>query len=182
MTRRSVVLRLTNSSPCSSHWYDAVAGAVLGELPVAANAHSVGVAFFGGRGYVATGAGIDVIEPGQMLAPSIPQGVQVKVGSAVRGKVKATVTWKAPAKAGTSAITGYRVEALARNSVQFDRDDRRPTDQQTCSTRRNSCMLTLKQVKTTDDLYPALYTFTVTPLSKNGDGVSAFVYARPSVK
>ena len=161
---------------------DAVAGRVLGVLPVFVNA------VLSGRGYAATASGVDVIDLGQPMAPALPQGMKVKVGSAVKGKVKATVTWKAPARSGASPVTGYRVVAQSRGSDSFEADfyggESKAVSTQTCLTRvKLTCVLSLTQlVKTkndrTDEFYPSLYTFTVTPINEAGAGLSGFTFVR----
>ena len=79
---------------------DLAAGLVLGELPVKPAA---GFTVGNGRVYLARDAGLEVIDPTKALAPAVPQSVRVKVRPAGRGKVQATITWRAPAARGSTA-------------------------------------------------------------------------------
>ena len=152
---------------------DLVSRTVMGEVQVRVKGQ-YGVAFSAGRGYVATDAGINVIDPQKMLAPSAPQSVSLKIRPAGKGRVQATITWKAPVSAGASAVTGYLVRA--RSEDPGGAVDIR--SQATCSTRKMKCALTLKLVKTSDDLYPAFYAARVNATSKVGAGASSQVYVR----
>ncbi len=151
---------------------DLAAGSVLGELRVNAAA---GFAVGNGRVYVAQGSGLGVVDPSKTLAPAVAQSVKVKIRPAGKGKVQATITWKAPAARGSTAVTGYRVEAISQNPAS----DQQGTDkneglrsQQSCSTRKTTCVVTLKRVATDDDLFPAMYTVAVTAINAVGPGAA----------
>ena len=152
---------------------DLVAKSVLGEVRVRVKGQ-YGAAFSAGRGYVATDTGINVIEPQQMLAPSAPQSVSLKIQPAGKGRVQATITWRAPVRAGASSVTGYLVRARSEDPGRAVNI----SSQSTCSTRKMKCVLTLKQVKTTDDYYPAFYGVRVNATSKLGAGASRQVFVR----
>ncbi len=152
---------------------DLVSNSVLGEVKVRVNGQ-YGAAFSDGRGYVATSAGINVIDPQKMLAPSAPQSVSLKIQPAGKGRVQATITWKAPVSAGASSVTGYLVRA--RSEDPGGAVDIR--SQATCSTRKMKCVLILKQVKTSDGYYPAFYGVRVNATSKLGAGASSQVFVR----
>ena len=152
---------------------DLVSKSVLGEVKVRVKGQ-YGVAFSDGRGYVATDAGVNVIDPQKMLAPSAPQSVSLKIQPAGKGRVKATITWKAPVSAGASPVAGYAVRARSEDpglAVDF-------RSQATCSTRKLKCVLILKQVKTSDGFYPAFYGVRVNAMSKLGAGASSQVFVR----
>lgn len=121
----------------------------------------------GARGYHATATGIDIIDLGSGLVPTRPPAVTAKVGRGVKGTVNATITWQAPASAGSSPITGYRVQASAYRNAK----DKKPAVvKYTVSAGTTSSRLTLKQVRTTNAKAPAFYAFTVTPINAVGDG------------
>lgn len=154
---------------------DLAAGSVLGELPVNAAA---GFAVGNGRVYLARGAGLEVIDPSKALAPAAVQAVKVKIRPAGKGKVQATITWKAPASRGSTAVTGYRVEAISQNpALDQEGTDRNEglRSQQSCSTRKTTCVVTLKRVITDDDLFPAMYTVTVSAINAAGAGAASEV-------
>lgn len=152
---------------------DLVSNSVLGEVKARVKGQ-YGVAFSDGRGYVATDAGVNVIDPRKTLAPSAPQSVSLKIQPAGKGRVKATITWKAPVSAGASPVTGYAVRARSEDpGLAVD-----IRSQATCSTRKMKCVLFLKQVKTSDDFYPAFYGVRVNATSKLGAGASSQVFVR----
>ena len=123
----------------------------------------------GGRGYHATATGIDVIDVGSGLVPTRPPTVTAKVGRAVKGTANATITWQAPASAGSSPVTGYRVQA---SSYRNAKDKKPAAVKYTVSAGTTSSRLTLKQVRTTNAKAPAFYAFTVTPINAVGDGAA----------
>jgi len=140
---------------------DPAAGRVLGMIMEPLDAVS------GARGYHATATGIDIIDLGSGLVPTRPPAVTAKVGRGVKGTVNATITWQAPASAGSSPITGYRVQASAYRNAK----DKKPAVvKYTVSAGTTSSRLTLKQVRTTNAKAPAFYAFTVTPINAVGDG------------
>ena len=139
-------------------------GKVLGDLPMVEDR---GFAVGNGRVYVATAAGLDVIDPSQALAPSAPQSLKMKISPAGKGKVRATISFKPPVATGTSPITGYRVDAYASDYGNSARSVRGTA---TCRTRKTTCTVTLKKVTTEDDLIPAMYVVTVRAVNANGLG------------
>jgi hypothetical protein len=127
-----------------------------------------------GRGYAAADAGINVIDPQEMLAPSAPLSVSLNIQPAGKGRVQATLTWKSPVSAGASSVTGHLVRA--RSEDPGGAIDIR--SQATCSTRTMKCALTLKQVTTSDDYSPALDAVRVNATSKVGAVASSQVFVR----
>ena len=152
---------------------DLVSRSVIGEVMVQVKGQ-YGAAFSEGRGYVATDAGINVIDPQTMLAPSAPQSVSLKIQPAGKGRVQATITWRAPVSRGASPVTGYQVRARSEDPARAS-DVR---SQKTCSTRTRKCVLILKQVGTSDDYYPAFYGVRVNATSKLGAGASSQAFVR----
>lgn len=146
---------------------DLTTGSLLGDLPVVANrAFAVG----NGRVYLATAAGLDVIDPTQALAPSAPQLLQMKINPAGKGKVRATITFKPPVAKGSSAITGYRVDAFA---TDFGNSTKSVRGTATCRPRKTTCTVTLKKVTTEDDTDPAMYIAMVRAVNAKGLGAAA---------
>lgn len=139
-------------------------GKVLGDLPAVADR---GFAVGNGRVYLATAAGLDVIDPSRTLAPSAPQSLKMKISPAGKGKVRATITFKPPAAQGSSPITGYRVDAYASDSGNSTSSIRGTA---TCRSRKTTCTVTLKKVTTEDDLWPAMYIVQVHAANANGLG------------
>lgn len=142
---------------------DMATSSVLGELNVVSN-H--GFAVGNGRVYLATDAGLEVIDPSRVLAPSVPKSIKVKLSPAGKGKVRATITFKPPASQGSAAVTGYRIEALSQDPAL--QTPIRGTAK--CSTRKTSCTVTLPKVVTSDDLFPAMYTVSMRAVNANGLG------------
>ena len=137
---------------------DPASGRVLGMIMTTLDAVS------GGRGYHATATGIDV---GSGLVPTQPLAVTAKVGRAVKGRVSATVTWKAPVSAASTPATAYWLRGYSYRNAS----DKKPAvvaikvGPETTSSR-----ITLRQVTTTNAKKPAFYTFTVTPINDVGHG------------
>ncbi|MBU6280456.1 MAG: fibronectin type III domain-containing protein, partial [Actinomycetales bacterium] len=140
---------------------DLAAGRVLGMIMEPLDAVS------GGRGYHATATGIDIIDLGSGLVPTRPPTVTAKVRRAVNSTVNAAISWQQPASAGSSPITGYRVQASAYRNAK----DKKPmVVNYTVPAGTTSSRLTLKQVRTINAKAPAFYAFTVTPINAFGDG------------
>lgn len=140
---------------------DPAAGQVSGMLMEALDAVS------GGRGYHATATGVDIIDVRSGFVATRPRSVAAKVGRPVNGTVKATLNWQPPTSAGSSPVTGYRVQASAYRNAK----DKKPTVMNDrVSAGATSSRLTIKQVRSTDAKSPAFYAFTVTPINAIGDG------------
>ena len=123
----------------------------------------------GGRGYHATATGVDVIDVGSGLVSTQPVAVTAKVGRAAKGKVSATVTWKAPLSAAWTPAAAYWLRGYSYRSAS----DKKPAvvaikvGPETTSSR-----IAMKQVTTTNAKKPAFYTFTVTPMNDAGEGAT----------
>ena len=100
----------------------------------------------------------------------------MKIGPAARGKVRAAITFKPPAVTGGSAITGYRVQVISQDPA-LNQDGTEANEgvksSQSCSTRKTTCTVTLTKVKTSDDLFPAMYTVTVRAVNAKGLGAAS---------
>ena len=142
---------------------DPVSGRVLGMIMTTLDAVA------GGRGYHATATGVDVIDVGSGLVPTPPIAVTAKVGRAAKGKVSATVTWKAPVSAASTPATAYWLRGYSYRSAS----DKKPAvvaikvGPETTSGR-----ITVKQVMTTNAKKPAFYAFTVTAINDAGEGAT----------
>ena len=143
---------------------DPVSGRVLGMRMTTLDAVA------GGRGYHATATGVDVyLGAGSGLVPTQPVAVTAKVGRAAKGKVSATVTWKAPLSTGWTPAAAYWLIGYSYRSAS----DKKPAvvaikvGPETTSSR-----ITMKQVTTTNAKKPAFYTFTVTPMNDAGEGAT----------
>ena len=141
---------------------DPVAGRALGMIMTTLDAVAAG------RGYHGTDTGIDLVDLGAGLVPTRPLAVTASIGRAVQGKVKATVTWQAPASAGSSPVTGYWVRAYSRRSAA----DKKPWVLAYRLGPRTTSVTYLRQVTTTNPKHLALYSFTVTPINAVGEGAS----------
>jgi len=158
--------------PTSIGVVDLVTGAVLGELPVAAyRALAVG----NGRVYLATSAGLEVIDPSRALAPSAPASLKVRIGPGGKGSVKLAVTFRPPVAKGSAAITGYRVDAYAQDPGNMNGSLQGTAK---CSTRKPTCTLKVKKVSTSDDLTPAMYSVVVRAANANGLGAAGELSVR----
>ena len=142
---------------------DLVSGRVLGMIMTTLDAVA------GGRGYHATATGVDVIDVGSGLVPTQPVAVTAKVGRAAKGKVSATVTWKAPLSTGWTPAAAYWLRGYSYRNAS----DKKPAvvaikvGPETTSSR-----IAMKQVTTTNAKKPAFYTFTVTPMNDAGEGAT----------
>jgi hypothetical protein len=140
---------------------DPVSGRVLGMIMTTLDAVA------GGRGYHATATGVDVIDVGSGLVPTQPLAVAAKVGRAAKGKVSATVTWRAPVSAASTPATAYLLRGYSyRNS-----SDKKPAVVAIkLGPEKTSSRITMRPVTTTNAKKPAFYIFTVTPINDAGDG------------
>ena len=144
---------------------DPASGRVLGMIMTTLDAVA------GGRGYHATATGVDVLDLGSGLVPTQPLALAAKVGRAAKGKVSATVTWRAPVSAASTPATAYLLRGYSyRNS-----SDKKPAVVATkVGPETTSSRITLRQVTTTNAKKPAIYAFTVTPISEFGSGASSY--------
>ena len=123
----------------------------------------------GGRGYHATATGVDVIDVGSGLVPTQPVAVTAKVGRAAKGKVSATVTWKAPLSAAWTPAAAYWLRGYSYRSAS----DKKPAVVAIkVGPEMTSSRIAMKQVTTTNAKKPAFYTFTVTPMNDAGEGAT----------
>lgn len=157
---------VANAADAKISVIDLATRTTLGAISLPGNTGSVAV-IPASRGYVTTGTGLtafDLTTP--VLLPTAPSDLVAKVKSIGKGKVRATITWSAPAASGTSPISSYQVAVR---------------EGPTCSTKKTACTITMRRQKGHYDAnrwWVDAYSFTVTAVNKAGPGSSARIDVR----